>query len=133
MNRFECIGRLVNDPELNTTNSGINVSKFRVAVNRRFKDENGEYIADFFNVVAWRGLGDNIHKYCKKGSKVYLAGELQNRSWDKEDGTKAYITELIANDCEFLDNKNNNQTTESNAVDINKVELTKEEEDGLPF
>lgn len=74
MNRFECIGRLTKDVELNTTNSGVSVAKFSIAVNRKFKDENGESVADFFNVVAWRGLGENIHKYCKKGSKVFIAG-----------------------------------------------------------
>ena len=105
MQKFMCIGRLTKDVELNTTTNGVNVAKFSIAVNRRFKNENGESETDFFNVVAWRGLGENIHKYCKKGSKVFIAGEVQNRSWDKDDGTKAYITEIIANECEFLDNK----------------------------
>lgn len=128
MNRFECIGRLTKDVELNTTNNGVSVAKFSIAVNRKFKDENGESIADFFNVVAWRGLGENIHKYCKKGSKVFIAGELQNRSWDKEDGTKAYITEIVANECEFLDNKNNN---ENNGATLQKID--EPNDDSLPF
>lgn len=128
MNRFECIGRLTKDVELNTTNNGVSVAKFSIAVNRKFKDENGESIADFFNVVAWRGLGENIHKYCKKGSKVFIAGELQNRSWDKEDGTKAYITEIVANECEFLDNKNNN---ENNGTTLQKID--EPNDDSLPF
>lgn len=127
MNRVEIIGRLTKDVELNTTNNGVSVAKFSIAVNRKFKDENGESVADFFNVVAWRGLGENIHKYCKKGSKVFIAGELQNRSWDKDDGTKAYITEIIANECEFLDTKNNN---ENNGTTLQKID---EPDDALPF
>lgn len=123
-----CIGRLTKDVELNTTTSGVNVAKFSIAVNRRFKNENGESEADFFNVVAWRGLGENIHKYCKKGSKVFIAGEVQNRSWDKEDGTKGYVTEIIANECEFLDNKNNN---ENNGITLQKIDDSNS--DDLPF
>lgn len=73
-------------------------------------------------------LGENIHKYCKKGSKVFIAGELQNRSWDKEDGTKAYITEIVANECEFLDNKNNN---ENNGTTLQKID--EPNDDSLPF
>ena len=126
MNRFECIGRLTKDVELNTTNNGVNVAKFTLAVNRKFKDSDGNYVADFFNIVAWRGLGENIHKYCKKGSKVYLAGELQTRSYDAEDGTKRYITEIIANDCEFLDNKSNDTTND-------QPKMTPIPDDGLPF
>ena len=128
MNRVEIIGRLTKDVELNTTNNGVSVAKFSIAVNRKFKDENGESVADFFNVVAWRGLGENIHKYCKKGSKVFIAGELQNRSWDKEDGTKAYITEIVANECEFLDTKNNN---ENNGTTLQKIDDNAD--NGLPF
>lgn len=128
MQRFECIGRLTKDVELNTTTNGVNVAKFSIAINRRFKNENGESEADFFNVVAWRGLGENIHKYCKKGSKVFIAGEVQNRSWDKEDGTKGYFTEIIANECEFLGNKN--ESAEGGDV-VKKFEPV--DSDNLPF
>lgn len=124
MNRVELIGRLTKDVELSTTTSGITVAKFGIAVNRRFKNENGESVADFFNVVAWRGLAENIHKFCKKGSKVFIAGELQNRSWDKDDGTKAYITEIIANECEFLDTKQQ---------DNNEHKPQPIDDDNLPF
>jgi len=128
MQKFMCIGRLTKDVELNTTNNGVSVAKFGIAVNRKFKDENGESVADFFNVVAWRGLGENIHKYCKKGSKVFIAGELQNRSWDKEDGTKVYITEIVANECEFLDSKNNDSQTNNEQPKLEPID-----DDSLPF
>lgn len=112
MNRTELIGRITRDIELTTTSTGVSVAKFSIAVDRKFKDADGNKITDFFNVVAWRGLAETISKYCKKGSKIFIAGELQNRSWDKEDGTKAYITEIIANDCEFLDSKQDSEETE---------------------
>lgn len=124
MQKFMCIGRLTKDVELSTTTNGITVAKFGIAVNRRFKNENGETVADFFTVVAWRGLAENIHKFCKKGSKVFIAGELQNRSWDKDDGTKAYITEIIANECEFLDTKQQ---------DNNEYKPQPIDDDSLPF
>lgn len=126
MNRIELIGRLTKDVELNTTTNGVNIAKINIAVNRKFKNENGESVADFFNVVAWRGLGENISKFCKKGSKVFIAGELQNRSWDKEDGTKGYITEIIAHECEFLDTKNNESSNEPKNAELI-------DDDNLPF
>ena len=128
MNRTELIGRLTRDPELTTTNSGIAVLRFGLAVNRKFKDENGENITDFFNIVAWRGLAENINKYCKKGSKVFIAGELQNRSWEKDDGTKAFITEVIANECEFLDNKGSENSTKADQPKLEPID-----DDALPF
>lgn len=99
MNRVEFIGRLTKDPELSTTNSGIELTRFSLAVDKIHTSEDD---ADFFNIVAWRGLAENICKYCKKGSKVYIAGALQNRSYDASDGTKRLVTEIVANECEFL-------------------------------
>ena len=133
MNRVEIIGNLVRDVELNKTNSGVSVAKVSVAVNRKYKDEEGNKITDFFNVVVWRGLAENIAKYCSKGSKVFIAGELQNRSWEKEDGTKAYTTEIVASECEFLDTKKTGDNTE--VKEETKAELTPIEDNGddLPF
>ena len=133
MNRVEIIGNLVRDVELNKTSSGVAVAKVSIAVNRKYKDEEGNKITDFFNVVAWRGLAENIAKYCSKGSKVFIAGELQNRSWEKEDGTKAYITEIVASECEFLDTKKTGDNTE--IKEEPKAELTPIEDNGddLPF
>lgn len=123
MQKFICIGRITKDIELNSTTNGIFVTRFNVAVNRRFRNEDGEQIADFINVVAWRGLAENISKYCKKGSKVCIVGELQNRSWETDDGTKKYITEIIASECEFLDNKAQTQTDENQLQPIEDSDL----------
>lgn len=101
MNRVEFIGRLTKDVELTTTSGGNSVARFSLAVDRS-KKVNGEKVTDFFNIVAWRGLAETISKYCKKGSKIYIAGELQNRSYQASDGSPKYVTELVADECEFL-------------------------------
>ena len=130
MNKVQFIGRITKDLELTTTNSGLSVVKFNLAVNRKFKGENGNYVTDFFNIVAWRGLADNIYKYCHKGSKVYVEGELQTRSYDAQDGSKRYVTEVIINDCEFLDSKNTGTATEqTTGADV----LQPINDDSLPF
>ena len=75
---------------------------FSIAVNRKNKNQAGEKVTDFFNIVAWRQLGELCGKYLAQGRKVCVVGELQNRSYDGKDGTKKYITEIIADDVEFL-------------------------------
>jgi single-strand DNA-binding protein len=85
------------------TGNGISVCTFSVAVQRRFANAQGERQADFFNVVAWRALADNCGRYLKKGSKVFVGGSLQNRTYEAQDGTKRYVTEIIADEVEFLD------------------------------
>ncbi len=103
MNRANVIGNLTRDPEVRMTNGGISVCTFSVAVQRRFANQQGERQADFFNIVAWRALADNCGRYLKKGSKVFVAGPLQNRTYEAQDGTKRYVTEIIADEVEFLD------------------------------
>ena len=103
MNRSQLIGNLTRDPEQRMTGSGISVATFTVAVQRKFADANGERKADFFNCVAFRALAENTAKYVKKGSKVFVGGALQNRSYDDKDGNKRYVTEIICDEVEFLD------------------------------
>lgn len=101
MNKVILIGNLTRDPELKTTPSGVSVCQFAIAVSRRYTDKSGERQTDYFNIVAWRGLGENCGRYLAKGRKVGVTGELQTRSYEK-DGVKHYITEIIADDVEFL-------------------------------
>ena len=101
MNKVFLIGNLSKDPELRTTNSGTSVCTFSIAVNRR-KDKDGNSTADFFSIVAWRQLAELCGKYLAKGRKVSVVGELQNRSYEANDGTKRYVTEIVANEIEFL-------------------------------
>ncbi len=124
MQKFICIGNLTKDPDLTTTTSGLSVAKFTVAVPRKFKNAQGEKEVDFLNVVVWRTLADNCHKYLKKGSKCCVVGQVQNRSYEAQDGTKRYITEIVAEEVEFLNTKSA-ETKENNNVE--------EIEDSLPF
>ena len=102
MNKAFLIGNLTRDPELRTTPNGVSVCSFTVAVQRRYKDQNGERQADFIPVIVWRGLAENCAKYLAKGRKVAVAGEIQTRNYDAQDGTKRYVTEIVVSDVEFL-------------------------------
>lgn len=102
MNKCIFIGNLTRDPEIATTVNGVNRCTFAIAVNRRYTNSSGEREADFINVIAWRGLGDNCGKYLKKGSKIAIVGEMQTRSYDDKDGNRRYATEIVADDVEFL-------------------------------
>lgn len=124
MNKITIIGNLTHDPEIAETPTGVTVCKFSVAVNRKYKDDNGEVVTDFFNVVAWRGLAENCGKYLAKGKKVAVVGTLQNRSYTDRNGVTRYVTEIIAEEAEFLTPRAEEQL---------KAKLTEVEDDGLPF
>lgn len=100
-------GRLTADPELKTTPSGIPVTTFTVAVNRRFGGKNGEESpADFFNVTAWRQTAEFIVKFFRKASSICVVGSLQTRTWTDQNGQKRYATEIVADEAYFVDAKN---------------------------
>lgn len=103
MNRASILGNLVRDPEHRMTGNGISVCTFSVAVGRRFANAQGQRETDFFNIVAWRALAENCGKHLHKGSKVFVGGALQNREYEAKDGTKRYVTEIVADEVEFLD------------------------------
>ena len=115
MNKLTIIGNLTKDPELRTTPSGINVCSFTVAVNRRVKpDEDPQ--ADFFNVTAWRALGENCSKYLAKGRKVCIVGPVSIRTYSRQDGSTGASMDVTADDVEFLSPKgqnDNQQTTQA--------------------
>lgn len=102
MNKVILIGNLTRPPELRATQSGVNVCTFSMAVNRRFKGQDGKPVTDFFNVVAWRTLGEICAKYLDKGRKVSVVGELQSRTYEDKEGVKRTITEVLAEEVEFL-------------------------------
>lgn len=106
LNRVILVGRLTRDPDLRyTTNGGVAVVRFTVAVNRRFTNQQGEREADFINIVAWRNLAENCGNYLKKGSLVAIEGRIQTRSYENQDGRTVYVTEVIADDVRFLDTR----------------------------
>jgi single-strand DNA-binding protein len=98
-------GRLTADPELKSTQSGLSVTTFTVAVNRRFGGKGDEQQTDFFNVTAWRQTAEFICKHFKKASSICVMGSLQTRSWVDKDGQKRYATEIVADEAYFVDAK----------------------------
>nr|DAH56727.1 MAG TPA: Single strand binding protein [Caudoviricetes sp.] len=105
MNHVTLIGRLAADPEARTTQSGISQCSFRLAVPRRFANQQGVREADFLNIVAWRGTADFCARYFHKGMRVGVEGSLQTRSWQAQDGTKRYAVEVIADNVEFCESR----------------------------
>lgn len=104
-------GRLTADPELKTTQSGISVAQFSVAVNRKTK-AGEEQKADFFTVVAWRQTAEFVSRYFRKGSSICVTGTLQNSSWTDQQGVKHYRTDIIADEVSFVDSKSDNEPAE---------------------
>lgn len=105
MNHVTLIGRLAADPEARTTQSGISQCSFRLAVPRRFANQQGVREADFLNIVAWRGTADLCARYFHKGMRVGVEGSLQTRSWQAQDGSKRYAVEVIADNVEFCESR----------------------------
>lgn len=104
MNKVFIIGRLTKDPEIRVTNTGKKVANFTLAVNEG-KNREGQDITQFFNFNAWEKLAEILELYVKKGVKVAVIGRLQNRSWDKPDGSKGYATDITANELDILSTK----------------------------
>lgn len=137
MNNVVLVGRITKDIELRTTTSGISTCSFSLAVNGRV-NANGERQTDFINIVVWRKQAENVAKYCQKGSLVGVTGRISTRSYDAQDGTKRYVTEVVADNVTFLGSKSNNTGDfETNDVisdynnDNNQVEATDLKEDPL--
>ena len=102
MNQVQLVGNITRDPEYRTLQSGVTCCQFTVACQRRFKNANGGYDADFINCVAWRQTADFIHRYFIKGNKIGLTGTLQTRSYDAQDGSKRFVTEVLVENVEFV-------------------------------
>ena len=141
MNKVILVGNLTRDPELTTTNSGVSVCRFSLAVTRRFQNADGERDADFINIVVWRNLADICHKFLKKGSKCAVVGRLQTSSYEAQDGSKRYTTDVVADDVEFIStNRNSTDGTEYPSSNVETKPQTKQtaeleeiDDDSLPF
>lgn len=107
MNRAILIGRLANDPETMTTKSGISKCTFRLAVPRRYINEHGDRETDFLTIIAWRTTADLCARYLAKGRQCAVEGTIQTRSYDAQDGTKRFVTEIIAEQVQFLGSREN--------------------------
>ena len=101
MNCVQLVGNLTRDPELRQTQSGISACQFTIACQRRFKNKDGNYDADFISCIAWRQTAEFIAKYFKKGSRIGVTGSIQTRSYDAQDNSKRYVTEVVVDAAEF--------------------------------
>lgn len=105
MNVITIMGRLTKDVELRTTASNVQVASFTVAVDRRFKDKDGQRQTDFLPVICWKETAGFAAKYFHKGSMIAVVGSIQTRSWDGQDGQKRYATEIVADQVHFTGEK----------------------------
>ena len=143
INRVVLTGRLTRDVELRATPSGANVASFTIAVDGFTKDQNNATVnqASFINCVAWNQSAKFVSQYCKKGTLVAVEGRLQSRSYDRKDGTKAYVTEVVIDRVENLSPKDSNSVQDSennNSFSIDDTDENENQElsysdDDLPF
>lgn len=121
-------GRLTADAELKQTPSGVLVTAFSIAVNRKGADK-----TDFIDCVAWRGTAEFISKYFKKGSSICIVGNLQKREWTDKNGQKRYVTEVIAEEASFVDSKNDSASFAQYEETYSDNTATDTDDDELPF
>jgi single-strand DNA-binding protein len=119
MNRVLLVGRLTKDPELRFTLSGVAVATFTLAVNRQFVKEGQEREADFINCVVWRRPAENTANFLRKGSLAGVDGKLQTRSYEGQDGKRVFVTEVVAENVQFLEPKNNDSSNQGNYTSQN--------------
>lgn len=112
INHVTLVGRLVRDVELRKTNSNTSVCSFTVAVDRRFKSQQGGQDADFISCIAWRQSAEFLAKYGGKGAIVSVEGRIQTRSYDNASGQKVYVTEVVAESVQLISNRNNTSVSE---------------------
>lgn len=121
MNRVNLLGRITKDIELKETESNIKYTRFSIAVNRNYKNEDGEYDTDFFNIIAWRKTAELISEYFSKGSRIAISGKLQQNKYTDKDGAERTSVEIVAEDIDFIDKKGEKEE--------NNVEETQEKEE----
>lgn len=117
MQKITIIGNLTHDPETRSTPNGVTVCSFTVAVDRKFKDQSGERVTDFFRVNAWRQLGDTCARWLSKGKKVAVVGELQARLYEAKDGKTRLSLDVQADEVEFLSPKEKRNEEEQEPED----------------
>ena len=134
MNKAILVGNLTRDPEMRTTPNGVSVTSFTVAVNRRYKSQDGQQQTDFINCVAWRGTAEFIAKYFTKGSKIGVAGTIQTRTYDVQYGNKRYVTEVVCDEAESAGSKaQNTGTNKQEATPGGLEEYEPLDDSELPF
>ena len=113
MNKVILVGRLTRDPEVRTLPTGNTVASFYLSINRKFKNKDGNVDADFINVSVFGRQAENVGKYVSKGSLIGCDGRIQTRSYDAQDGSKRYVTEVIADNVEFMSSSRRDETSQA--------------------
>ena len=134
MNSVQLIGRLTRDPEIRYTDGGASIARFGLAVDRRFKQENGAD-ADFINIVSFGKTAEFIEKYFHKGMKIALNGRIQTGSYTDKDGKKVYTTDIVAENVEFCESKGTSSNNDAQAPSQNGdfMSIPDGIDDELPF
>ncbi len=139
MNKVFLIGNLTRDPELTETAGGIKICRFSIAVNRNYSGADGDRKTDFFNCVAWRGLGETVARFAKKGNKVAVSGSIELRNYEDSQGVRRTGVDIVAQDVEFLTPRGqgeylSQQADSANAQGGTKPSLQAFDDDGdIPF
>ena len=134
MNKCELIGRLTKDPELRLTSNQTAYCNFTIAVDRRFKDAQGNRQADFINCVAWKQTAQFIQKYFKKGNRIGIVGSIQTRQYEDNNGAKRFVTEVIVDEAEFVESQTQTAPAPQNQAEPTQASALAEEAPGaLPF
>lgn len=137
INNVVLIGRLTRDPELRYTPSNVAVATFSLAVNRNFKNQAGDYEADFISCIMWRQQAENFANWVKKGNLVGITGRIQTRSYDNQQGQRVYVTEVVAESFQILEKKDNaaNNASMENQIppSFEKTNPMDISDDDLPF
>lgn len=132
INNVVLVGRLTKKPELKFTATGTKYTKFSVAVQKKFKNQNGEYESDFINCLMWSTVAENFINFTNKGSLVGIEGRIQTRSYDK-DGKKVYITEVVAENFSLLESKKVTEARSNVVKPIEESPFNGVSDDDLPF
>ncbi|OEL06874.1 single-stranded DNA-binding protein [Staphylococcus xylosus] len=134
INRVVLVGRLTKDPEFRTTPSGVSITTFTLAINRTFTNAQGEREADFINCITFRKQAENVNNYLNKGSLAGIDGRIQTRNYENKEGKRVYVTEVVADNVQFLEPKNSNKQNKQQengfANVIGPLDIS---DDDLPF
>jgi single-strand DNA-binding protein len=128
INRVILVGRITKDPELKTTQSNISFVNFTLAVNRQFTDQSGERQADFIQCIVWRKQAENLAQYINKGALLGVEGRIQTRTYEADNSTR-YITEVVCDTIQFLENKNSNNTNTHKETYIEQPSVSNDDSD----
>ena len=121
INNVVLVGRLTKDPDLRYTANGTATATFTLAVNRNFTSQNGEREADFINCVIWRKSAENLANFAKKGSLIGVTGRIQTRSYDNQQGQRVYVTEIIADNFQMLEKRQEGGNNQGACVSSNQT------------